>query len=97
MNWLRELAYLLTISGSFYIALACICRLRYSDISPIWSTVYACFMGHSLWAVSNIVNNMSDSRDVTITLTVTLYMFMTKNSWATGVPEIAKRKRVENA
>ena len=97
MNWLRELAYLLTISGSFYVVLSCVCRLRYSNICFIWSTLYVGFLGHSLWSVLNIVNSNADARDVTITLMITLYILMTKDAWSNGVPDVAKRKRAKNA
>lgn len=97
MNWFSELVYLLTISSSIYAVLSCICRLRYANICFLWSTLYTGFLGHSLWSVSNIVNSNADARDVTITLMITLYIFMTKSAWSDGVPEVAKRKGAKNA
>jgi len=97
MTWFAEIAFLLVIPSSFYVSVACIFRLRYKDISPLWSTLYVGFLVHSLWAVSNTLGGVTDSKDVTITLLIVLYMLITDKSWLRKVPVFAKRKRIRNA
>jgi hypothetical protein len=97
MTWLLELAFLFSITNAIYVAISCAGRLRYKDICPTWSTLYVCFLGNSLWSLCNILEAKADIRDVTITSMIALYMYSTRKSWLSSVPQVARRKRVKNA
>ena len=96
MTSIAEIVYLTAVSSAFYVSVTCISRLRYKDISFVWCFLYVGFLGHSFWSTSNIVDGVADSRDVTITLLIGLYMAVTEKSWADSVPQVARRK-VKNA
>lgn len=85
---IKELAFV----GAIYVMGATICRLRLAGISGRWIALYTAVFASACWYNYTFIYESVTMRDVLTSVIVASYVFMTRLSWASGVPEVARRK-----
>lgn len=85
--FIKELAFV----GAVYVMGAAICRLRLAGIKPRWIALYTAVFASACWYNHALIYESVTMRDVLTSVMVAAYVFMTRNSWSDGVPEIARR------
>ena len=91
MQIIHEAMQSLAFACAFYVAGAALCRLRKTPLKPSWSALYAALLGNALWFAHDMIQGGASDKDIAVSVVVALYIFLTRASWAMGVPEVARR------
>lgn len=92
MQIFHEVSKSLAFACAFYVAGAALCRLRKTPLKPSWSALYAALLGNALWFAHDMIDGATSDKDIAVSVVVALYIFLTRASWAAGMPEVAKRR-----